>query len=82
MKVVIALTLVTFVAVASAAILKDVPSEYIDYNTCDWMYRGGGDVITCPTGFVAVGACGNKGQNRCSGKAHGLQCCRMKQGGN
>ena len=59
-----------------------VPSEYIDYNTCNWMYRGGGDVTTCPTGYVAVGACGNKGQNRCSGKAHGLQCCRMKKGGN
>ena len=60
------------------------PYSDIDYSRCQWLYGSATDKMDCPARYVGVGACGNKGQNRCgpNGKAHGIECCEIKSGGN
>jgi len=61
-------------AVCACALAED-PSHFIDYTNCVWKYGSANSKVNCDAGYVATGACGNKGQTRCSGSAFGLECC-------
>ena len=51
--------------------------DRIDYSKCQWLYGSATNTVSCPNGYIGVGACGNKGQNRCGGKAFGIKCCNL-----
>ena len=52
----------------------------INYGDCKWHYGGATSMQYCESGYVGVGACGNKGQSRCNGQAFGIKCCRIVNG--
>ena len=50
----------------------------VDYDTCEWQYKGTGGWIYCKEGYVAVSQCR---AGSCNNHARGLNCCRMTYGG-
>ena len=52
--------------------------DKINFGNCQWLYGDATQIVTCPNGMVGVGACGNKGQTRCDGRAFGIKCCAIE----
>lgn len=50
---------------------------YIDYTTCNWAWGMQGQTVQCPSGTVAVGACGSGGSTDCGSYYEGLRCCQL-----
>ena len=78
MKYLVPLALLAVFLLAVPLGSADVPSQYIDYNQCVWKKGSAAEKVQCDDGWVGTGACGNKGQNQCDGKAFALECCKMR----
>ena len=54
-------------------------NDVIDYEDCKWHWGNNGQEIWCEGGYVGMGICGSKGQQRCNNNAHGLYCCKLRE---
>merc|ERR1712141_33932 len=56
------------------------PEQLVNWDDCEWVWGDAKTFKNCKDGYVGVGACGNKGQQRCNNKAFGIHCCKMNGG--
>ena len=50
----------------------------VDWSQCGWEHGTTKNDEWCPNGYVATGACANKGSKKCDSRsAFSIRCCRL-----